>query len=145
MWPYLLLCVSRLLPLNFGDSWPFPPLAHTSCLPNIPTHLCPLCRTPFTSVVKLHLDVDDAPKGYPMTPSLNITQSEQEARRLLGLFDKALDHGCSEVELKGLLEGCKAFLSSQPRSVVGVYLNPFSQIPCLSCFNSSPSCGPSTD
>jgi len=77
-----------------------------------------------------------------MTPSLNITQSEQEARRLLGLFDKALDHGCSEVELKGLLEGCKTFLSSQPRSVVGVDLNPFSR---LSCFNSSPSCGPSTD
>jgi len=70
-----------------------------------------------------------------MTSPLNITQSEQEARRLLGLFDKALDHGCSEVELKGLLEGCKAFLSSQPRSMVGVYLNPFLRIPCLSCFN----------
>lgn len=93
MWPYLLLCVSGPLPLNFGDSWPSPPLPHTSCLPNIPSHLCPLCRKPFTSIVKLHLDVDDVSKGFPITPPLNITQSEQEARRLLGLFGKALDHG----------------------------------------------------
>jgi len=98
--------------------------AYASCLPSVPNHLCPLCRTQYTSFVKLHLDVDGVPKGSPKTPLLNAIQPEQEARRLLGLFDKAIDYGCSEGELKGLLEECKSFLSSQPRSMVSVYSNP---------------------
>ncbi|KAF5354265.1 hypothetical protein D9756_007064 [Leucocoprinus leucothites] len=86
------------------------------CLPHVPGHLCPLCRTPYISFVKLHLDVDGASRGSPATPPLGATQAE-EAQKLLGRFDKAIDRGCSEAELTGLLEECKVFLKGQPRSM----------------------------
>jgi hypothetical protein len=90
------------------------------CLHAVNNQLCPLCRTPFKSYVKLHLDVEVVPKGSPTTIPLSGTQAEQEARRFLSLFDKAANRGCSESDLKGIIDECKAFLSTQLRPQVSI-------------------------
>ncbi|KAJ3573494.1 hypothetical protein NP233_g2394 [Leucocoprinus birnbaumii] len=87
------------------------------CLPNVPGLLCPLCRTKYDYYVRLRLDVDGSSRGSPTTPPLGATQADQEAQKLLGRFDKAIDQGCSEPELAELLDEARTFLQNQPRTM----------------------------
>ncbi|KXN89176.1 hypothetical protein AN958_06103 [Leucoagaricus sp. SymC.cos] len=89
------------------------------CLPNVSGHICPLCRTPYqpSDVVKLHLDVDGTSRGSPSSPPLSATQAEQEAKRFHSLFAEVANNGSSEGKLRSIIDDCRKFLVSQPRSL----------------------------
>jgi len=81
------------------------------CVRRISPAECPLCRTPYVPGKwrKLHVDMS----------ALCHTGTEKEARRLQEAFGEVTTLGSSEANSRQLINECRNFLQTQPRSMYG--------------------------
>ncbi|KAF7419294.1 hypothetical protein PC9H_001881 [Pleurotus ostreatus] len=90
-----------------------------SCLHHLSPAICPLCRQPFDteSFIKLHIDLDSLrPLSNGNMHGPQTQSADLEARRLQEAIADIGNRGASEQHLRSVIDECRTFLSSQPRS-----------------------------
>lgn len=86
------------------------------CLSNLSRANCPLCRSQIDRLtyVKLHVDWDTT-ENMPSKENTVVKPYHEEAGRLMDAIQEMANTGSNETQIQQLIQGLKAFLSSQPR------------------------------
>ncbi|TEB30924.1 hypothetical protein FA13DRAFT_1630185 [Coprinellus micaceus] len=89
------------------------------CLDRVTKPSCPLCRNYFDSraTIKLHLDLDTV---KPLSPSSNATDldHDEDARRLRDAINRVTKEGCSESQIRQLIQDGNKFFQRAPKGRV---------------------------